>query len=382
MNPAPSQSSDLKFEIGHVLFIDIVGYSKLLINEQSDQIQKLKEVLRGADQVRLAEAEGKLLRLPTGDAGALVFRNSPEAPVLCALEIAKALKTHPELHVRMGIHSGPVNEVADLNEQANIAGAGVNIAQRVMDCADAGHILLSRRVAEDLEHYPRWKPCLHELGECEVKHGHKLSLVNFYQDEIGNREIPRKFRQAKAARTTKSWKIAVTAALLVLLMAGGIFYRLHQSKPLTDKDTIVLADFTNTTGDPVFDGTLRQGLASQLEQTPFITLMSDSIIAHNLTLMSKAKDARLTPDLAREVGQRLGAAASIEGSISALGKDYVLSLKAVNCRNGSSLAQEQETATGKEQVLNALGRAATKMRKALGESLASVQKYAALPEDT
>src|ERR1700751_4108177 len=167
----PSESSsDVKFEIGHVLFIDIVGYSKLLINEQSAQIQKLKEIVRGTEQVRIAEAEGKLLRLPTGDGGALVFRNSPEAPVLCTLEIAKALKGHPELHVRMGIHSGPVNEIADLNEQANIAGAGINIAQRVMDCGDAGHILLSRRVADDLKHYGRWRPYLHEVGEYEVKH--------------------------------------------------------------------------------------------------------------------------------------------------------------------------------------------------------------------
>src|SRR2546421_6460507 len=162
----PSEHSlDVKFEIGHVLFIDIVGYSKLLINEQSEQIQKLKEIVRGTQQFRLAEAEGKLLRLPTGDGGALVFRNSLEAPVLCALEISKELKNHPELRVRMGIHSGPVNEVTDLNEQANIAGAGINIAQRVMDCGDAGHILLSRHVAEDLEQYRQWQPHLQELGE-------------------------------------------------------------------------------------------------------------------------------------------------------------------------------------------------------------------------
>jgi tetratricopeptide (TPR) repeat protein len=374
--------SELKFDIGHVLFIDIVGYSKGLINQQSEALQKLKEIVRGTEQVRSAEAEGKLLRLPTGDGGALVFRNSPEAPVLCALEISKALKSHPELRVRMGIHSGPVNEVSDLNEQANIAGAGINFAQRVMDCGDAGHILVSRHVAEDLEHYPRWKSYLHELGECEVKHGHRVSLVNFYNDEIGNRDTPQKLKRARADRTKRSWGIVVTAVVLVLLTVAVLFHRSRPGKTLTNKDRIVLADFTNTTGDSVFDATLRQGLASQLEQTPFITLVSDSIIAHNLTLMSKAKDARLTPDLAREVGQRLGAAASIEGSISVLGTKYVLSLKAVNCRNGSSLAQEQETATGKEQVLNALGKATTKMREALGESLASVQKYAALPEDT
>src|SRR4051794_3957734 len=171
---SPDSSSEVKFEIGHVLFIDIVGYSKLLINEQSEQIQALTEIVRGTEQFRLAEAQGKLMRLPTGDGGALVFRNSPEAPVLCALEISKALKNHPALRVRMGVHSGPVNEVTDLNEQANIAGAGINIAQRVMDCGDGGHILLSKHVAEDLQHYPRWMSYLHDLGDCEVKHGHKV----------------------------------------------------------------------------------------------------------------------------------------------------------------------------------------------------------------
>src|ERR1043166_4221947 len=178
-------SSDVKLEIGHVLFIDIVGYSKLLITEQSERLQKLKEIGWGTEQFRQAQADGKLLRLPTGDGGALVFRNHLEAPVLCALEISKELKRHPEIQVRMGIHSGPVNEITDLNAQANIAGAGINIAQRVMDCGDAGHILLSQHVAEDLEHYPRWKPYLHELGECEVKHGQLISVVNFYQDGLG-----------------------------------------------------------------------------------------------------------------------------------------------------------------------------------------------------
>src|SRR4029453_7777390 len=174
---SPDTASEVKFEIGHVLFIDIVGYSQLLITQQSQQLDTLKGIVRGTQQFRAAEAEGKLLRLPTGDGGALVFRTTPETPVLCALEIARELKNHPELRVRMGIHSGPVNAVTDLNEQANIAGAGINIAQRVMDCGDAGHILLSRHVAEDLEHYPRWKPYLHDLGEFEVKHGVRVSVV-------------------------------------------------------------------------------------------------------------------------------------------------------------------------------------------------------------
>jgi adenylate cyclase len=195
---ASESAADVKFEIGHVLFIDIVGYSKLLIHEQSERLQNLKEIVRGTEQFRLAEAEGKLLRLPTGDGGALVFRNSPEEPVLCALQISKALKDHPELRVRMGIHSGPVNEITDLNEQANIAGAGINIAQRVMDCGDAGHILISKHVAEDLEHYARWRPLLHELGTCEVKHGATVALVNLYSDEIGNPEMPKKLKGHEA----------------------------------------------------------------------------------------------------------------------------------------------------------------------------------------
>jgi class 3 adenylate cyclase len=191
--------SDLKFEIGHVLFVDIVEYSKLLINEQSERIRQLKEIVRGTEQVRLAETERKLVRLPTGDGVALVFRNSLEAPVQCALEISEALKTHPELRVRMGIHSGPVSEVADMNERANIAGAGINIAQRVMDCGDAGHILLSKHAAEDLVHYARWRPLLHDLGECRVKHGDLVSVCNLYTDELGNPALPRRF----AKRTQK-----------------------------------------------------------------------------------------------------------------------------------------------------------------------------------
>src|SRR6201986_3407056 len=189
--------SELKFEIGHVLFIDIVRFSTLLINQQSEQLETLKKIVRGTEQFRAADAEGKLLRVPTGDGGALVFRNSPEAPVLCALEISKALKNHPELRVRMGIHSGPVNEVTDLNEQANIAGAGINIAQRVMDCGDGGHILLSQRVADDLEQYPQWRSLLHELGECEVKHGLRISLLNLYDANVGNPASPEKFQEAK-----------------------------------------------------------------------------------------------------------------------------------------------------------------------------------------
>src|SRR5205809_6326900 len=212
--PMPS-GSDVKFEIGHVLFIDIIGYSKLLINEQSEQIQTLKQIVRGTEQFRLAEAEGKLLRLPTGDGVALVFRSSPEAPVRCAVEISQELKHHPELRVRMGIHSGPVNEITDLNEQANIAGAGINIAQRVMNCGDAGHILVSRHVADDLEQYPRWRAHLHDLGECEVKHGLKISIVNLVADGVGNAEPPHKFQARRKHQARVRWAEIATGVLLL-----------------------------------------------------------------------------------------------------------------------------------------------------------------------
>src|SRR5437868_11250574 len=212
----PSESSsDVKFEIGHVLFIDIVGYSKLLINEQSEHLETLKKIVRGTEQFRVAEAESKLLRLPTGDGGALVFRTSPEAPVLCALEISKELKRHPELRVRMGIHSGPVNEIKDLNEQANIAGAGINLAQRVMDCGDAGHILISKHVANDIDDYPQWRPYLHQLGECEVKHGVRLGVVNLHKEEVGNAEVPKRFRALRTRKTQRRWAMLAAGVLVV-----------------------------------------------------------------------------------------------------------------------------------------------------------------------
>src|SRR5881227_3846055 len=238
---SPASPTDVKFEIGHVLFIDIVGYSKLLINEQSEHMQTLREIVRGTEQFRLAEAAGKLLRLPTGDGGALVFRTSLEAPVLCALEIAKELRKHPELQVRMGIHSGPVNEIVDLNEQANIAGAGINIAQRVMDCGDGGHILLSKRVAEDLAQSRRWTPYLHDLGECAVKHGVPIFLVNFYGEGFGNPESPKVMQHALAEQTAKTAATGAsrrfrtvygTLAAVVLVVAAtalGIWFYSRQT---------------------------------------------------------------------------------------------------------------------------------------------------------
>src|SRR6266702_642143 len=189
-----------KVEIAHILTMDVIEYSTLLIDEQSRMMAELTRTVRSAARFRQAEGEGKLLRLPTGDGMALVFFNDPEAPIECAMEIAVAMKSSPEIRLRMGIHSGPVNQVVDVNERSNIAGAGIDIAQRVMDCGDAGHILLSKRVAEDLAPLPRWNPYLHDLGECEVKHGRRISLVNFYTGEVGNSRMPQKLQQMQARR--------------------------------------------------------------------------------------------------------------------------------------------------------------------------------------
>ena len=194
-----------RLEIGHVLFMDVVGYSKLLLDEQREQLRNdLTEIVRNTEQVRAAEAAGKLIRLPVGDGMALVFFNSPEAPVQCAIEISERLKQYPQLKLRMGIHSGPVNEVRDVNDRANVAGAGINIAQRVMDCGDAGHILLSKRVAEDLAHSRQWRPYLHDLGECAVKHGVPIFIVNFYTDEIGNAQLPEKIKQWQSEQAAQA----------------------------------------------------------------------------------------------------------------------------------------------------------------------------------
>jgi TolB-like protein/cytochrome c-type biogenesis protein CcmH/NrfG len=315
------QKSKLRLEIAHVLFIDIVGYSKLRTSEQSAQIEKLREIVRGTEQFRTAEAEGKLIRLPTGDGGALAFRNNPEAPVLCAEEIAKALKSYPDIRVRMGIHSGPVNEVTDLNEQANIAGAGINIAQRVMDCGDAGHILLSRHVAEDLEHYPRWQSYLHSLGDFEAKHGQVISVVNFYNHEIGNPAIPETFsKNAPAGKTApanrRHYLIAAMAiGALILLAAIALLFRSGRSEPgsatslasIPEKSIAVLP-FENLSDDKsnaYFTDGIQDEILTRLSKIAALKVISR-------TSTTKYKSA---PDSLRDIGKQLGVANVLEGSV-------------------------------------------------------------------
>jgi adenylate cyclase len=344
------QSSDVRFEIGHVLFIDIVGYSKLLINDQSDQIQKLKEVVRGTEQVRLAEAEGKLLRLPTGDGGALVFRTNSEAPVLCALEISKELEKHPELRVRMGIHSGPVNEVTDLNAQANIAGAGINIAQRVMDCGDAGHILLSRHVAEDLEHYPRWKPYLHELGECEVKHGQLISVVNFYQDGLGNAAVPEKFARRKSRKTAKvvtGSRICLRHWILGILIGTGLVFAALEGLRYLKQRSGATFPISNETGPSSATST------KSIAVLPFVDLSQahdqeyfcDGISEEILDALAKVEGLRVVARTSSfsfkeknadigEIAQKLNVQNVLEGSLRREGNRIRVTAQLVNARDG------------------------------------------------
>src|SRR6266478_1469649 len=217
----------LRLAVGHILFLDIVGYSKLLADEQKELVQELNQIVRETEQFRVGEAEGKLTRLPTGDGMVPVFTNNPEAPVECALEISRKLQSRPQLKLRMGIHSGPVNPIADVNDQANLAGAGINVAQRVMSCGDAGHILLSKHFAEDLEHYAHWRSHLHDVGRVEVKHGARIPIVNLYTDQLGNAALPAKLRRARTAFRLKS---AAVAGLLLIAIAGVGFWTARRSQ--------------------------------------------------------------------------------------------------------------------------------------------------------
>src|SRR6266481_2634475 len=338
----PSESSsEVKFEIGHVLFIDIVGYSKLLINQQSEQMQTLREIVRGTEQFRTAEAEGKLLRLPTGDGGALVFRTSLEAPVRCALEISKELKKHPELRVRMGIHSGAVNEITDLNEQANVAGAGINIAQRIMDCGDAGHILLSRHVAEDLEQYRQWQPYLHDLGECEVKHGVRVHAFNFYTDDVGNPEVPQKFKPVAAAVSAARAKpvipkwTAIAAILILVAIASFVFWQ--RGKPKTSAPasvipakSIAVLPFENRSEDKA-NAYFADGIQDEI-LTRLSKIADRKVISRTSTQHYKS-----APENLPEIAKQLGVAHILEGSVQKSGDAVRVNVQLIKAANDSHL---------------------------------------------
>ncbi len=323
------------------MFIDIVGYSKGLINEQSELLQKLKPIVRHSEQVQLAEAQGKLLRLPTGDGGALVFRTSPEAPALCAMEIAQALKSHPELRVRMGIHSGPVNAITDLNEQVNIAGAGINMAQRVMDCGDAGHILLSKHVAEDLEHYRQWQPCLHDLGKCEVKHGLRVHLFNLYTDEIGNSAVPQKLKFQPAAtipppRKNRRNVLLVTATALVVAGLVGVWFMRKHARPAATsapEKSIAVLPFENLSSDKE-NAYFAEGIQDEI-LTRLSKIAELKVISRTSTQHYKSAPENL-PGIARQ----LGVAQMLEGSVQKSADAVRVNVQLIKAANDSHLWAE------------------------------------------
>src|SRR5438270_7780888 len=252
------QKTKMRLEIAHVLFIDIVGYSKLLIDEQSEALREINQMVRNTEAARAGEAAGQLVLLPTGDGMALAFTGSVEDPVECALQISQTLRAQPSLPVRMGIHSGPVHHVADVNNRENIAGAGINIAQRVMDCGDAGHILVSKRVADDLAQYRRWQPYLHEVGDFEVKHGVVVSVVNLYADVVGNPNPPERLKHGKrvaqgvassggAKRLPISITLLVVGFMVFTLAVLGIIFAPAILKQMQTRQTTASAPTASVT---------------------------------------------------------------------------------------------------------------------------------------
>ncbi|PYM01156.1 MAG: hypothetical protein DMF19_07170 [Verrucomicrobia bacterium] len=332
-------------QIGHVLFIDIIGYSKLLITEQSELLRKLTEIVRETEQFRAADAEGKLVRIPTGDGMALVFRDNPEAPVQCALELSERLRAHAELQVRMGIHSGPVNEVADVNDRINITGAGINIAQRVMDCGDAGHILLSKRVADDLEQYPQWRSCLHDLGECEVKHGVRISITNLYTDKLGNPELPKKFKKAttgdKGEVRSRIWPWALGgASLIVLALAFFAFQSMRKNSSNNQgahgaaariAKSIAVLPFENLSSDPD-NAFFADGMQDQI-LTDLAKIADLKVISRTSVLQYKTGVARKL----REIGQQLGVAHLLEGSVQRAANRVRVNAQLIDARSDAHL---------------------------------------------
>jgi TolB-like protein/class 3 adenylate cyclase/Tfp pilus assembly protein PilF len=340
---------EVRLQIAHVLFLDLVGYSKLLINEQRGRLQTLNQVVRNTKQFCASDANGMLVPIPTGDGMALIFRDSLESPIQCALEISQALKSHPEIQVRMGIHSGPVSEVKDVNEQANIAGAGINIAQRVMDCGDAGHILLSKHVAEDLEHYARWRPLLHDLGECEIKHGAKISVVNLYTESTGNSQLPEKFKRADAGAavplTGKSPlnrnHVLIAGAMVAVFVIGLAMFlgpqlwrvapsreepRRAATSPVHEKSIAVLpfVDLSQARDQEYFCDGISEEILDALAKIEGLR-----VVARTSSFSFKGKNVDVG-----EIAQKLNVQNILEGSLRREGNRIRVTAQLVNARDG------------------------------------------------
>jgi TolB-like protein/Tfp pilus assembly protein PilF len=349
---------EIPLEIAHVLLIDVVGYSKLLVNEQIELLQDLNQIVRNTECFRAAETKGKLIRVPSGDGMALLFFHSPEEPVRCALQISRTLQEHPHIQLRMGVHSGPVNQVTDVNDKTNIAGAGINVAQRVMDCGDAGHILLSGHIAEDLTHYRQWQPYLHDLGECEVKHGLRLHLVNLYKDNLGNPHLPDKLKRGRRWKQTSGvsirpvitprWlKYVLTAVLLLsavaLTISFSVFYRRGSPAvarsssgkaaavglPIAEKSIAVLP-FENRSEDKAnayFANGIQDEILTRLSKIADLKVISRTSTQHY----------RSAPENLPEIARQLGVAHILEGSVQKSGDSVRVNVQLIKAANDSHL---------------------------------------------
>ena len=328
---------EIQLEIAHVLFIDIVGYSKLSINEQHAAVEELNRIVRASEQFQRAETASRLLKIPTGDGMALVFYTTPEAPAQCAVEISRALKEYPRLQLRMGIHSGPVSGVVDVNERANLAGAGLNMAQRMMDCGDAGHILLSKHVAEDLEEYEQWRPLLHDLGACEVKHGVRVSVVNLYAEQFGNATLPRKFKAVQKRRMRVRWTVMTAALLGLAAIVAGIAmfsrYRVRSTLAAPEKSIAVLP-FENLSDDKE-NAYFTEGVGDEI-LTDLAKIADLKVISRTSVMQYKSGISRNL----REIGEQLGVAHVLEGSVQRIAARVRVTAQLIDARTDAHLWAE------------------------------------------
>src|SRR5438270_213105 len=324
---------EIQLEIAHVLFIDIVGFSKLSINEQHAAVEELNRSVRASEQFQRAETTNRVIRIPTGDGMELDIYTNPEAPAQCAVEISCALKEHPRLQLRMGIHSGPVSGVVDVNERVNLAGAGINMAKRVMDCGDAGHILLSKHVAEDLEEYEKWRPFLHDLGTCEAKHGVRVSVVNLYDDQFGNATLPRKLETVRKRRARVRWaEVAVALLVLAAIIAAFVLLlrRPTRSALAIVEKSIAVLPFENLSRDPdnaYFADGIQDEILTRLAKIADLKVISRTSTQHY----------KSAPDNLSEIGKQLGVAHILEGSVQKSGDAVRVNVQLIKAANDSHL---------------------------------------------
>jgi TolB-like protein/class 3 adenylate cyclase/Tfp pilus assembly protein PilF len=331
---SPEVKKEIELEIAHVLFIDIVAYSKLSVNEQHARIEELNEIVRSSEQFRKAEAANRILKIPTGDGMALVFYKSPEEPAQYAFEMSRALKEHPRLQVRMGIHSGPVSGVVDVTERTNVAGAGINIARRVMDCGDAGHILLSKHVAEDLENYERWRPFLHDIGIFEVKHAVRVSVTNLYSDQVGNPQLPSKLQAVRKHRAHMRWVLAAIFLLVLAVIIASAFFFLRrpiQTAPATIDKSIAVLPFENRSRDPD-NAFFTDGVQDEI-LTDLAKIADLKVISRTSVMQYKSGVARNL----RKIGEELGVAHVVEGSVQRAANKVRVNAQLLDARTDAHL---------------------------------------------